>query len=224
MNDQRPCFEFHDVSFAWHGERVILDGQSFTLPQGIFALIHGPSGAGKSTLLRLMNRLEEPDTGKISYLDQNLTDWNPSELRQQVAYLQQTPVIPDQSVRDILLQPFCFCVNKEKAKPSDKVLEQLLGKVKMKDVALDDSGAALSVGQRQRLSLLRTVLTSPSVLLLDEPTSSLDHESKRYVHELVEDLNRQGTTLVMITHDKFLPKNVPVMEITIDQGRVFVCR
>jgi ABC-type ATPase involved in cell division len=52
----------------------------------------------------------------------------------------------------------------------------------------------------------------------------LDRESGRYVHELLEDLNRQGSTIVMITHDKFLPKNVAVMEITIDQGRVLVCR
>lgn len=223
MNHQMPCFEFHDVSFAWHRERVILKHQSFTLPQGVFALIHGPSGAGKSTLLRLMNRLEEAETGKISYLGQSLTDWNPSELRQQVAYFQQTPVIPDRSVRDILLQPFFFRVNKEKTKPSDQALRQLLGKVQMKDIGLDDSGAVLSGGQRQRLSLLRTLLPGPRVLLLDEPTSSLDSESKRCLLELVEDLNRQGTTIVMITHDTFLPKNVPVMEITIDQGRVFVC-
>ena len=103
-------------------------------------------------------------------------------------------------------------------------MQLLLGKVQMKDIGLDDSGAALSGGERQRLSLLRILLTGPSVLLLDEPTSSLDSESKRRVHELVEDLNRHGTTIVMITHDKFLPKNIPVMEITIDQGRVFVCR
>ena len=141
-----------------------------------------------------------------------------------MAYLQQIPVIPDQSVKDILLQPFYFRVNRDKAKPSDQALQQLLGKVKMNDIRLDDSGAALSGGQRQRLSLLRILLTGPSVLLLDEPTSSLDSESRRCVHELVADFNRQGTIIVMITHDGFLPKNVPVMEITIDQGRVSVCR
>ena len=223
MNHQIPCFEFHDVSFTWHGERVILEHQSFTLPQGAFALISGPSGAGKSSLLRLMNHLEEVETGKISYLGQGLTDWNPSELRQQVAYIQQTPVIPDLSVRDIFLQPFSFRVNREKAKPSDRTLQQLLGKVQMKDIGLDDSGAVLSGGQRQRLSLLRTVLTGPKVLLLDEPTSSLDSGIRHCVHGLLEDLNRQGTTIVMITHDMFLPKNVSVVKITIDQGRVFVC-
>ncbi len=68
MNHQIPCFKFHDVSFTWHGEQVILEHQSFTLPQGAFILISGPSGAGKSSLLRLMNRLEEAGTGKISYL------------------------------------------------------------------------------------------------------------------------------------------------------------
>ncbi|MGM0654719.1 MAG: ABC transporter ATP-binding protein [Thermodesulfobacteriota bacterium] len=224
MNPQIPCFEFHDVSFTWHGERVILERQSFSLPQGAFVLIRGPSGGGKSTLLRLMNRLEEVEAGEISYLGQNLTDRHPSELRQQVAYLQQTPVIPDRSVRDILLQPFSFRVNREKTKPSDQILQQLLGKVQMKDIGLDDPGAVLSGGQRQRLSLVRTLLTGPNVLLLDEPTSSLDSESRRCVLELVEERNRQGTTIVMITHDTFLPKHVPVMKLTIDQGRVFVCR
>ncbi|NWH04997.1 ABC transporter ATP-binding protein [Desulfobacter latus] len=216
MTHHIPCFEFHDVSFSWQGERVILDRQSFTLPQGGFTLIQGPSGAGKSTLLRLMNRLEEVETGKISYLGQNLTDWNPSELRRQVAYLQQTPVIPDRSVREVLLQPFFFRINREKAKPSDPTLKQLLDKVQMNDVGLDDSGAMLSGGQRQRLSLVRTLLTGPNVLLLDEPTSSLDSDSRRCVLELVEELNRQGTTIVMITHDTFLPKHMPVMKITID--------
>lgn len=224
MDHQLRCFEFHDVSFAWHGERTILACQSFDIPQGAFVLIHGPSGAGKSTLLRLMNRLEEVDSGKINFLGQNLTHWNPCELRRQAAYLQQTPVIPDRSIKEILLQPFLFRINKGKTVPSDQHLQQLLEKVKMKDVRLDDAGAMLSGGQRQRLGLLRTLLTEPKVLLLDEPTSSLDSESKRYVYELLEDINRQGTTIVLISHDQFLPQNASVMEITIDQGRVFICR
>ncbi|MCG8549665.1 MAG: ATP-binding cassette domain-containing protein [Desulfobacterales bacterium] len=201
-----------------------MERQNFIVPQGAFVLIHGPSGTGKSTILRLMNRLEEVDSGKISFLGQNLTHWNPCELRQQAAYLQQIPAIPDLSIRDILLQPFFFRVNKEKAKPPDQNLLKLLAKVKMNDVRLDDPGAVLSGGQRQRLSLLRTLLTGPKAMLLDEPTSSLDSESKGYVHELLEDLNRQGTTIVLITHDTFSPKKVPVVEITIDQGRVFLCR
>nr|WP_321397573.1 ABC transporter ATP-binding protein [uncultured Desulfobacter sp.] len=223
MDHKLPCFEFHDVSFAWHGERIILASQSFDIPQGEFVLIHGPSGAGKSTLLRLMNRLEEVDSGEINFLGQNLTHLNPCELRRQAAYLQQSPVIPDQSIKEILLQPFLFRINKDKAVPPDQHLQQLLAKVKMKNVRLADEGAMLSGGQRQRLSLLRTLLTDPKVLLLDEPTSSLDSESKRYVYELLEDINRKGTTIVLISHDKFLPKNASVMEITIDQGRVFIC-
>lgn len=224
MTHEIPCFEFDAVSFAWPGGRTVLDRQSFALPQGSFTLVRGASGAGKSTLLRLMNRLEEADHGTIRYQGRPLDDWAPPALRQQVAYLHQTPVIPDLSVRDILRHPFSFSINRDKTPPSDAALKSMLERVHLEDIGLDESGAALSGGQRQRLSLLRTLVTDPGVLLLDEPTASLDRESKRCVEEMAEDACRKGTTVVMITHDGFSPAQVPVVTFTLAEGRVALCK
>ncbi|MCG8618381.1 MAG: ATP-binding cassette domain-containing protein [Desulfobacterales bacterium] len=218
------CFDFNEVSFAWPGGKTILDRQSFSLAAGVLTLVRGPSGAGKSTLLRLMNRLEEAGSGTIRYRGKMISDWAPPALRQQVAYLQQTPVIPDRSVREILLMPFDFDINSEKTPPSKDALHEMLAQVRMEDISLDDPAAALSGGQRQRLSLLRTLVTAPEVLLLDEPTASLDSESKRCVEEVTEGACRQGTAVVMITHDGYTPENLPVAELTLAEGRVSICR
>lgn len=224
MKEDTLCFEFDNVSFAWPGGAPVLDRQNMILPRGMFVLVRGPSGSGKSTLLRLLNRLEQPASGQISYLGRNLANWNPPQLRQQVACLPQTPFIPDLSVRDILLYPFQLGINKEKARPQDQTLLAMLDQVHLSEVGLDESGAVLSGGQRQRLGLLRAVIAGPRVLLLDEPTASLDKASRTVVEDMTMDLCRQGLTIVMITHDDFVPDQVPVAEVTIRQGRVTVCR
>ncbi len=223
LSKNKICFEFENVSFSWPGGRTVLESQDFSLPKGVFSLVRGPSGSGKSSLLRLMNRLEIPQKGTIRYLDRSLADWDPPKLRQQVTYLQQMPVVPDASVRDVLLFPFSFSINKELAPPSDEILLAWLDRVQLGTVTLDESAAALSGGQRQRLSLLRALVTEPAVLLLDEPTASLDKESKAVVEDMVEELCSKGVTIVMITHDDFIPNRVPVAEVRIQEGRVNVC-
>ncbi len=224
MTIENACFEFDRVSFAWPGGRVGLECQSFSLPKRSFTLVSGSSGAGKSTLLRLMNRLEEVDSGEIRYEGQRLRDWEPTALRRDVAFLQQIPIIPDWPVKDILLHPFSFKVNEGKNVPDDKTLRLMLDSVQLGDVTLGESGAALSEGQRQRLGLIRVLLTDPSVLLLDEPTASLDEESKACVHDVIVQACANGKTIVMITHDGFRPDGVPLNEIIVCEGRVEQCR
>lgn len=224
MNPQETlCFEFDQVSFFWPGGRTILDRQDMALPEGVFAVVRGPSGSGKTTLLRLLNRLEEPISGEIRYLGRRLADWDPPQLRQQVTYLQQTPFIPDLAVRDILLYPFQLGVNRGKIPPGDEMLGAMMARVHLEEVGLDESGAQLSGGQRQRLGLLRAMIAEPRVLLLDEPTASLDRETRIVVEKMAMDLCRQGVTIVMITHDGFVPEQVPVAEVTIQHGQVTVC-
>lgn len=219
-----PCFEFENVSFAWPGGKTILDGQSFSLPKGVFAVVRGPSGSGKSTLLRLMNRLEEPVAGEIRYLGRSLNDWSPPLLRQKVAYLHQMPVVPDLSVRETLCHAFTFNINKALDPPGDSALTAQLERVGLGDVGLGDPAAALSGGQRQRLCLLRAVATGPDVLLLDEPTASLDKESKTVVEEMAGELCAGGTTVVMVTHDDFIPGNTACIEVRVRDGRVEICQ
>ena len=160
----------------------------------------------------------------IQYQGRDIKALNPSLLRQQVAYLQQTPVVPDLSVRQVLLQPFDFRINRGRTPPADAELLAMLGRVDLDGVSLDDSGISLSGGQRQRLCLLRTLVGGPEVLLLDEPTSALDRDSKKKVEDMAIQACQGGKTIVMVTHDDFVPDAVPIYEITINTGKVMLCQ
>jgi putative ABC transport system ATP-binding protein len=216
------CFVFDNASFTWPGGRDVLKSQHFSIPVGTFTVIRGPSGAGKSTLLRLMNRLEELQAGTICYRGSALTDLDPPQLRQQVAYLQQMPVVPNLTVRETLLLPFAFGVNKGLTPPSDDKLTIRLDELLLGNIGLDERAAALSVGQRQRLCLARALMTDPDTLLLDEPTASLDSESKTVVARVAQRLCKDGVTVIMVTHEGFSPQGLPKLEINIQNGKVEV--
>ena len=218
------CFEFRNVSFSWPAGRTVLKDQTFTIPDRSFVVVRGPSGSGKSTLLRMMNRLEEPQSGAIRYRGRKLTDYDPPRLRQRVGYLQQIPVVADVTVRDTLLMPFQYAVNQVLKPPADDVLTARLYEVHLGMVDLDERAGALSVGQRQRLSLVRALMTGPEVLLLDEPTASLDSESREVVERKAEQLCADGTAVIMVTHDGFSPQSMPMVEIHIQGGQVDLWR
>lgn len=191
------------VSFG--GKRV-LDGLDMAVAPGEFLVVNGPSGSGKSTLLRLLCRLQEPDAGRVLFKGRDVAAMSPPSLRRHVAYVQQTPVVVEGSVRNNLLLPFSFSGNSDMQVPGDDRLRPLLDGLNL-DISLEENAMGLSVGQRQRLSLLRTLLMEPEVLLMDEPTSALDPESARLVLREAE-LRRaeQGMTVLMITHSDLLPE------------------
>lgn len=216
-------FAFENVTFAYPGGRRVLDDACFEIPEKAFALVRGPSGTGKSTLLRLMNRLEEPQSGTIYYRGRPLVDFDPPLLRQKVAYLHQVPVIQDITVRETLLMPFAYLANKMLTPPSDGELASRLDELLLDTIDLNAPAAALSVGQRQRLCLARATMTGPDVLLLDEPTASLDRESETIVEQITETLCAAGTTIVMVTHNAFTPTSVPIVTIRVQKGKVRRC-
>lgn len=219
---EHNSFEFDRVSFAWPDKPPVLREASFAVPAGGFVLVNGPSGSGKSTMLRLMNRLEEPQAGTISFENTPLADFEPPILRRRVGYLQQMPVVPDLSVREALLLPFTYAASRDLTPPDDGVLGGLLGRVHLGSVALGDRAASLSVGQKQRLCLIRATLTEPDVLLLDEPTASLDPESSRVVEDMAEELSREGTTVIMVNHGDYLPRTVKPVVLRVENGRAEV--
>lgn len=223
-NKPTACFEFQKTSFSWANGRTILKKQSFCIPVGHFTVLRGPSGSGKSTILRMLNRLEEPQSGEILYRGTPLRQYDPPQLRRKVGYLQQTPVVPDLTVRETLLMPFKFNVNKELVVPSDDDLVSRLESLLLHEIDLNDRAAALSGGQRQRLCLARLLMSNElDVLLLDEPTAALDKESKASVEQLSDRLCAQGMTVVMVTHHDFSPLVAPKVEIKVQDGEVRVC-
>jgi len=207
------------VSFAYPDGPAIFQEASLTFGQGGYYLIKGPSGAGKSTLLRLLCLLEEAQSGTIKYEDQSIDAMAPPELRRKVAYVQQMPTLLPGTVRENLLLPFSFAANKALQPPTDDALNAMLASFLLTGFTLDSPGNKLSVGQSQRVCLIRSLLLEPDVLLLDEPTASLDPESATVVLDKAFELNRAGMTVIMISHSEKTPPGADRI-VSIRDGRL----
>lgn len=168
---------------------------------GEFVLVKGASGSGKSTLLRLICRLQAYEDGRILFKGRNVESYQPAELRRSITYVAQIPSMIDASVKENLLFPFSFAINGDMTEPSDARLSEILEQFYLQDVSLLQQARNLSVGQQQRIALVRALLLDPEILLLDEPTSALDAKSASMVFSIVEQLNTgQGKTIIMVTH------------------------
>ena len=212
----KTIIEFDNVSYTWPGGKGLRNVQ-LTVPAGAFVRIVGPSGSGKSTLLRLASRLEEPSFGVILFSGRPLGDYAPPLLRRRIGYIQQTPVVVEGSVRRNLLLPYGFAVNRDQDLPTDEALRGWLDRLGLPGVSLEDKALSLSVGQKQRLCIIRSLLLGPDLLLMDEPTSALDRESRGIVEELTEAQNRAGMTILLVTHFDYTP-STEHMTVTVSEG------
>jgi putative ABC transport system ATP-binding protein len=214
--------ECRGVTFGYGAREPVLGGDGgldLAVAPGAFVLVEGPSGSGKSTLLRLFARLETPASGQVRFRGRPLDQWDPPELRRRVVLLQQTPALVDGSVRENLLLPFSFRANADRTPPGDEELAGRLHDFLLSGVGLEDDALALSVGQRQRLALIRALLLRPEALLMDEPTSALDPESAQVVEQRAEALNlERGLTVVMVSHRGYGPQRVSPVRLRVAGG------
>ena len=221
MNEQpnEAVIEIDGLNFTYPNGRTIFKDLSVKFNAGRFYLIRGASGAGKSTLLRLLIRLEEATGGGIRFKGRTLGDYPPERLRRNILYVQQTPTVIAGTVRDNLLLPFRFQANADLAPPLDKLLSAQLHKFLLADVGLETDAKTLSVGQLQRLCLIRGLLLTPRVVLLDEPASALDETSRKIVEETAELLcTNDGLTVIMVSHRNFKPIEVTPVILEISQS------
>ncbi|MEM8745686.1 MAG: ATP-binding cassette domain-containing protein [Actinomycetota bacterium] len=185
-------FELVDV-VAGPPDAPILRSITLTVPcDGILA-VAGPSGSGKSTLLRLLNRLDDPTSGSISWEGRRLDEWDPTELRRRVAMVfQRAPLFPG-TVRD----------NFRVALPdvSEDRAAHVLEHVGLPAEMIDQPADRLSGGEAQRMCFARALLTDPAVLLADEPTAALDVGARHTVEDLGLEIAESGVPIVWITHD-----------------------
>ncbi len=196
---------------ARRGGRTVLDGVSCGFAAGAVTVLRGPSGSGKSTLLRLCDRLDVPDSGTVSYQGRDVAEVDVLELRRRVGMVFQTPVPLRGTVRDNLAVA---------AHGTDEEYAGRLARAGLDAEMLERDARELSGGELQRMCLARTLGTDPDVLLLDEPTSSLDKESVRVIEESVRAFVDGGGSAVWVTHDDAQADRLGGVVLMIEGGRV----
>jgi phosphate transport system ATP-binding protein len=209
--ETKPCIVANHLS-AFFGETAAVRDVSISIPQNAVTAIIGPSGCGKSTLLRCFNRMHETVPrarveGSVEILGSSIYGENtsPIAVRRHVGMVFQRPTpFPTMSIRANVAAGLRVDPKSHATRgATDEIVEEALQRAGLWAEArdrLDDSATALSGGQQQRLCIARALATRPRVLLLDEPTASLDPLSTQKLEELVYDL-RTTVTVVIITHN-----------------------
>jgi putative ABC transport system ATP-binding protein len=188
-----PVVGFEGVSVLAPDGSTILRHVDLAARAGRLTVLAGPSGAGKSTTLRLANRLEVPAAGVVRYRGVDTGEVDPLELRRRVGMVFQRPVVFAGTVRDNL--------QVAAAGADDEVMAEALGRAGLSGELLDRTADDLSGGEAQRMCIARTLLTGPEVLLMDEPTSSLDPANRRAIEDLARGLADDGLAVLWVTHD-----------------------
>ena len=195
---------------------TILNDINIEIDSGEFITVTGSSGSGKSTFLKMCGDLISPDVGNLFYKNKNYLEWDPYELRRKIAYLFQTPSFFFDSVYENMEYPFSLRkepVNKER-------IFELLNKVNLKEDILKQNIINLSGGEKQRLSLIRSLIFLPEVLLLDEITSALDYDNTLITEKLIKEISEQGVTIIWVTHDKDQSRKYANRILNFDSGKV----
>jgi len=204
--DEQPVMVFKDVVKVYplpSGDVTALDGVSFQVDRGEFISVMGPSGSGKSTLLNLMGCLDTPTSGEIYISGTRIRDMSDKELtelrRDRIGFIfQYFNLFPLLNILENVTFPMML--------KSRKTVDPEKGRAALRSVQLEDSlfthtPMEVSGGQQQRVAIARALINNPDILLCDEPTGNLDSRTGAGIMELMSDLNRQGTTIIMVTHD-----------------------
>ena len=168
-----------------------------TIPEGAFASILGPSGCGKTTTLMLVAGIEKPDTGTVLLGNRDITHM-PVEKRGIGIVFQDYALFPNLTVRENILYGLTGRVSETEA---EERLAAMLHLTNLEGMS-NRRPSELSGGQQQRVAIARAVVTDCPLILADEPTGNLDSTNGAEVMELLSELNKQGTTIVMVTHSE----------------------
>ena len=198
-----------------------LDDVDISIDKGEFVFILGHSGAGKSTLLKLMLREELPSKGSIMIADYNLVKMK----KRQVPYLRRELGVVFQDFRLIPTMTayenvaFAMRVTNISSKEIRRRVPYILRIVGLED-KMHVYPDQLSGGEQQRVALARALVHNPKIILADEPTGNIDPELSLEIMELLLEINKLGTTVVVVTHDVALADRFKARTITLDHGRV----
>ncbi len=183
-----------------------LDGVSFQVEKGEFIAVTGASGSGKSTLLHTIGGLIRPDSGQIMFNDNEIYSLKRRELdlyrKKNVGFVfQQFHLMPYLTVYENIKM---VCTGKDEVQEIENYLEKC-SVLPLKNKYPDE----LSVGEKQRAAFIRSIITKPDILLADEPTGNLDPENSQVLISLIKDFNREGGTVLLVSHDPEVSEAAP---------------
>jgi len=193
-----PVLELRDLVVAAGGTPLLVD-VSLRVAAGESVALRGPSGCGKTTLLRAVAGLDDPAAGEVLLDARPPASWGWTSFRRAVVLTSQTATMLPGTVRENLARPFEYAVADGEF-PRDRAAE-LLEALDVGRGRMEQDAGTLSVGQLQRVALVRALLVAPRVLLLDEPTSALDEDAAGRVEELLRRERSRGLALLVVTHD-----------------------
>lgn len=217
----KPIIEFRGVSKTYPGGTHALEDVNIKINHGEFVFVVGSSGAGKSTFMKLIMREEKSNTGKIRVNGFNLTTMR----RKQVPLLRRTMGIVFQDFRLIptmnVFQNVAFAMYVVGASGRDirREVSKALSKVGLGHKARS-MPSQLSGGEQQRVGLARALVNSPDLIIADEPTGNVDPNMSYEIVSMLTEINRQGTTVLMVTHDHNLVRDFNHRVIMLDGGRI----
>ena len=208
------------ITKQFHNLKAV-DDVSLEIKKGEIVCLIGPSGSGKSTVLRSIHGLETPEKGQI-YLDGQLLDKkaeNYKELRAKMGFVfQHFNLFPHKTVLENLTLAPIQVMKKTKAEAED-IACQYLQRVGLLDKK-DEYPNKLSGGQKQRVAIARSLCMNPEIMLFDEPTSALDPEMVIEVLEVMQELAKEGMTMVVVTHEMGFARTVADRVIFLEEGKI----
>ncbi len=211
---------FDHVSLSY-GSQKIQNDLCFEIEEGQFAVLIGPSGCGKTTTLKMINRLIQPDTGKIYLNEEDITSKDKVELRRHIGYvIQQIGLFPNMTVaQNICVVPKLLKYSKEQC---DQIVRDMLAMVEMPyEQYANKYPSEMSGGQQQRIGILRALAASPPIVLMDEPFSALDPMTRRSLQQEVKGLQQKlHKTFIFVTHDMAEALDLADVIIFMDHGNI----
>src|ERR687896_1731772 len=216
-----PVVEFEDVTKVYDGGSVAVQSASMRIGRGEFVFLVGPTGCGKSTCIRLLMKEIEPSRGEISIAGRGLHDVPRSRvpyLRRNIGVVfQDYKLLPSRTVYDNVA--YSLQVIGESRKEIRRKVPDILRLVGL-STKLHNYPTELSGGEQQRVSVARAFVNHPPLLLADEPTGNLDPETSIGIMQLLYRINRTGTTVLVVTHNRDMVDKMRRRVIALEEGRL----
>lgn len=221
IGDEPPVIEIEDVCKSYQPGVDALKDVNISIERGEFVFIVGHSGSGKSTLIKLLMKEVNPSSGKIYVNNKDLSRIRHNQipmLRRKIGVVfQDFRLLKDRNIYENVA--FAQRVIEKSSKDISRNVPSVLSIVGLKD-QMDKFPKELSGGEQQRVAVARALVNKPNILLADEPTGNLDPKTSWEIMSLLNDINKRGTTVVVVTHNEEIVNVMQKRVITMEQGVV----